>query len=129
MPHLQAQQAPNWTKAQLLEPAVLAETLRTGKDLPLILSVGPGALIPQSVGIGPTNEPENLLKLKQQLAASSKTKAVVVYCGCCPFEHCPNVRPAIALLKATGFTNYTLLNLPRNLKTDWIDKGYPVTGK
>jgi len=24
------------------------------------------------------------------------------------------------------FTNYYLLNLPHNLKQDWIDKGYPV---
>jgi hypothetical protein len=23
------------------------------------------------------------------------------------------------------FTNYHLLNLPHNIKTDWISKGYP----
>ena len=55
-----------------------------------------------------------------------KDTKVVVYCGCCPFEHCPNVRPAIDVLKEMKFTNYYLLNLSHNLKTDWIDKGYPT---
>jgi len=53
----------------------------------------------------------------------------VIYCGCCPFEHCPNVRPAFQLLNEMKFTNQKLLNLSTNLKTDWIDKGYPVAKK
>jgi hypothetical protein len=36
------------------------------------------------------------------------------------------VRPAIAALKTLQFSNYKLLNLPKNLKADWIDKGYPT---
>lgn len=121
-----AQNPVNWTKADLMEPAELATVLVSGKKMPTIFSVGPGATIPHSVHIGMTNDNANLLNLKQQLAELPKTSAVVIYCGCCPFEHCPNVRPAIAALKALQFTNYKLLNLPKNLKTDWIDKGYPV---
>jgi thiosulfate/3-mercaptopyruvate sulfurtransferase len=116
----------NWTTKELMEPAVLAKQLQSGKDLPVLISVGPGALIPGSISIGMIKEEGNLGKLKEQLAALPKEKPVVVYCGCCPFEHCPNVRPAVALLKEMKFTNYFLLNLPHNIKADWIDKNYPT---
>lgn len=121
-------QAPiNWTKDQLLQPSELAKTIAGKKDLPLIYSVGPGALIPSSTAIGMVKEEENMAGFKKQLAALPKNTAIVIYCGCCPFEHCPNVRPAISALKESGFTNYKLLDLPHNLKADWIDKGYPTT--
>jgi thiosulfate/3-mercaptopyruvate sulfurtransferase len=38
----------------------------------------------------------------------------------------PYIRPAMALLKNMQFSNYKLLNLPQNVKVDWIDKGYPI---
>ena len=123
----QAQAPVNWTPDQLLQPADLATTLAAKKDIPVILSVGPGALIPSSTAIGMVKDEEALANLKKQLSAVPKTTPIVIYCGCCPFEHCPNVRPAIALLKQMQFTDYKLLNLPHNLKTDWIDKGYPTT--
>lgn len=123
----QAQNPINWTDKQLMEPATLAQTMAAKKDIPLIISMGPGALIPNSVDIGPGNEAENVAELKALLASKKKSDKVVVYCGCCPFDRCPNVRPAIAALKEAGFTNYYLLNLKTNLKTDWIDKGYPTT--
>lgn len=109
-----------------MEPADLAKTLAAGNELPLILSVGPGASIPHSTAIGMTNDKENVDKLKKQLSGVAKDASIVVYCGCCPFEHCPNVRPAIATLKDLGYSNYKLLNLSHNLKTDWIDKGFPT---
>ncbi len=115
----------NWTSKQLLETSVLAADIKSGKKLPLIYSVGPGAVIPGSIQIGMTKEKESLEKLDQQLRKLSKDKPIVIYCGCCPFDHCPNVRPAIQLLKDKNFTHYQLLNLPHNMKKDWIDKGYP----
>lgn len=124
---VQAQNPINWTEKQLMEPATLAKSLEEKKAVPLIISVGPGAVIPNSVDIGPGNEEENIMELKQLLATKKKTDKVVVYCGCCPFDRCPNVRPAIAALKEAGFTNYYLLNLKTNLKTDWISKGFPTT--
>jgi len=116
----------NWTSKQLMEPAELAQLIRSGKDLPIIISVGPGATIPNSIETGMAKEKNNIDSLKNKLGTLSKDTKIVIYCGCCPFEHCPNVRPAIAALKEMKFMNYKLLNLPHNIKADWIDKGYPV---
>jgi len=121
-----SQNPENWTKEQLEEPAHLAKTIEAGKHVPLLISVGPGASIPNSVVIGSVKDSANLTKLSTYLQAANKDSALIIYCGCCPFEHCPNVRPAIALLKERGFTNYKLLNIPHNIKADWIDKGYPT---
>jgi rhodanese-related sulfurtransferase len=121
-----AQNPENWTKDQLVQPADLAKVIMAGKDIPVIFCVGPGAYITNSVNIGATREKANLDKLKDELKKLPKDAKIVLYCGCCPFEHCPNVRPAIQLLKDMKFTNYQLLNLDHNIKMDWIDKGYPV---
>jgi thiosulfate/3-mercaptopyruvate sulfurtransferase len=51
---------------------------------------------------------------------------MVIYCGCCPWEKCPNVQPAMTTLQEMGFTRVRVLHLPDNFKTNWIDKGYPV---
>ncbi|ANE52702.1 rhodanese-like domain-containing protein [Flavisolibacter tropicus] len=122
-----AQNPENWTAKQLIEPSDLATAINGKKDIPVIISVGPGATIPNSVAIGMVNSQEGLDKLKVQLKEVAKDKKIVIYCGCCPFEHCPNVRPAINALKEMKFTQYYLLNIPHNIKKDWIDKGYPVT--
>ncbi len=117
-----------WKPEQLLPPADLAKTLNdpaAGK--PLIFSIGPGALIKGSIDIGPARDSVNLDKFKRQLAGISKDREIVIYCGCCPFVHCPNVRPAFTLLNDLRFTRHKLLNLEHNIKTDWIEKGYPVT--
>ncbi len=121
-----AQNPVNWTKDQLMQPAQLAQTLQNKKSLPAIYSIGPGAVIPHSVDIGSVKEKENLDKFKSQLTKLPKDAAIVVYCGCCPYEHCPNVRPAVAVLKEMKFTNFKLLNLEKNIKTDWLDKGFPA---
>lgn len=120
-----AQQPENWTKEELMEPAVLAQTIESNKDIPLIYCVGPGVVIPHSVDIGMTNEEENLQKFKDAIDKLPRTANIVIYCGCCPFAKCPNVRPAVAALKDMKFTNFHLLNLPDNIKKDWIAKGYP----
>ena len=122
----QAQKPENWTADQLMEPAKLAETLAANKDIPVIFSVGPGAIIPHSIDMGMANDSANLERFKTGISKLPKSTNIVVYCGCCPFERCPNVRPAIDLLQKMNFTNYHLLNLPHNIKTDWISKGYPV---
>ncbi len=110
---------------QLVEPAALAKTLQSDKNIPLIYCVGPGVVIPHSVDIGMTNNEKNLQKLKESLDKVPRDANIVIYCGCCPFEHCPDVRPAINVLKEMKFSNYHLLNLPNNIRTDWIAKGYP----
>jgi hypothetical protein len=54
-----------------------------------------------------------------------KDADVVIYCGCCPFRDCPNIRPAFRVLQEMKFTRAKLLNIPTTLKADWINKGYP----
>ncbi|MEO6868283.1 MAG: rhodanese-like domain-containing protein [Ginsengibacter sp.] len=122
-----AQKPITWTPDQLMQPADLASSLTTKTNIPVILSVGPGAIIPNSVDIGMVSDEKNLEKLRAELSHLNKDTSVVIYCGCCPFERCPNIRPALDVLKEMHFTNYHLLNLATNIKTDWISKGYPVT--
>jgi len=115
-----------WTVAQLMAPADLAAIMNDPKrKQPVIICVGPGALIRGSLDMGPAEEKKNLEKLKRELSGLPKDANVVIYCGCCPFDHCPNIRPAFSLLNEMKFTNAHLLNLEHNLKTDWIAKEYP----
>lgn len=117
-----------WTPQQLLDPADLAKVLNNPKlPQPIVFSIGMQAIIKSSIDIGPVMMPQNLDLLKQQLNKLPKNAQVVVYCGCCPFKVCPNVRPAMQLLKDMQFTDYKLLNLPDNIKVDWIDKNYPIS--
>lgn len=122
----EAQKPENWTPDQLIEPATLATEIAAKTNVPLIISVGPGETIPNSIQTGMASTTEGIEALKQELQNLPKNKPIVIYCGCCPFEHCPNVRPAIDVLKEMKFTNYHLLNLSHNIKADWIDQGYPV---
>src|ERR1700712_1676931 len=115
-----------WTESQLLAPADLAAVISDPKaKKPIIICVGPGALIKGSLDTGPAKEKENLEKLKLLLAKLPKDADIVIYCGCCPFEHCPNIRPAFTLLNEMKFTKTHLLNLEYNIRTDWVAKGYP----
>ncbi|MFL5787290.1 MAG: rhodanese-like domain-containing protein [Flavisolibacter sp.] len=122
---IQAQNPENWTKDQLMEPSTLANAIKSQKNVPVIISVGPGAIIPNSIDAGMASKKEGMEKLVSQLKKINKKKKVVIYCGCCPFDHCPNVRPAIDVLKKMKFKNYYLLDLPHNIKKDWLDEGYP----
>jgi len=109
-----------------MAPADLAAIITsTSETKPVILSIGPSAYIKGSIDIGDVKEKVNLDKLKEQVKKHPKNTDIVIYCGCCPFEHCPNIRPAFELLAKLKFTNYKLLNLEHNIKIDWINKGYP----
>jgi hypothetical protein len=116
-----------WTQQQLMAPADLAKILSNPKSpQPVVFSIGPQAVIKGSIDIGPTRNKASLDKLKEQLEKMPKDANIVIYCGCCPFDRCPNIRPAFELLNKMQFKNHKLLNLPHNLKADWIDAGYPT---
>lgn len=116
-----------WKPAQLMAPDELAAVIRKGASpAPLVLSIGPGALIKGSEDIGPAGTAANFDKLKKRLSREPRNRDIVIYCGCCPFKNCPNVRPAFEQLGKMAFTRYRLLNLATNLKTDWLDHGYPT---
>ena len=116
-----------WTKSQLMAPASLAAAINNTKaPNPLIFNIGVVDNIKGARNMGGASEAENLQRFKKALSSVPKTSTVVVYCGCCPFDRCPNIRPAFTALQAAGFKNGKLLNIPTNIKVDWIDKGYPV---
>jgi len=116
-----------WTKEQLKAPSALAAELDLDEaESPVVIDMGPAGVIKGAIEIGPAEYEENIKKLKDTLESIPRDKEVVVYCGCCPFDHCPNVRPAFQTLLDMGFQKPRLLNLSQNLKADWIDKGYPL---
>jgi thiosulfate/3-mercaptopyruvate sulfurtransferase len=75
---------------------------------------------------GPGSKPEGIADLKKAVAGQPHDRDIILYCGCCPFDKCPNIRPAIAALHEMGFTHVKAMMIETNLKTDWIDKGYPA---
>jgi thiosulfate/3-mercaptopyruvate sulfurtransferase len=117
---------------QVIQPEELAQTLKASDaQKPLILYVGPKAFyaqahIPGAEFIGPVGKPEDMVKLRARAASLPRDGAVVIYCGCCPWDHCPNIRPAFAELKKVGFTKVRVLYLATSFGADWKDKGFPV---
>ena len=115
----------------LVHPADLAAQLKGTGEKPLLLHVGfqvlfKGGAIPGSRYAGPGSTPEGIAALKAAVKDVPKDRAIVIYCGCCPWDHCPNMRPAFQALTDLGFTHVRALYTPRNLETDWVDHGYPV---
>jgi len=116
-----------WSAAQLLEPADLAVIIaKPGAVIPAIFNIGAVEDIKGAKHIGAVNNAENLEKFKNETRSLPRNTEVVIYCGCCPFTKCPNIRPAFTELTKMGFTNIKVLNLSTNLKTNWIAKGYPL---
>lgn len=115
-----------WRPDQLMEPKDLAAIISNGQDKPLIISIGPAGLIKGAISVGAVHEKENMDKFKELLSGEKTDRQIVIYCGCCPFQVCPNIRPAFKLLNDMKFTNQKLLNLPHNLKADWINYNYPM---
>jgi thiosulfate/3-mercaptopyruvate sulfurtransferase len=116
-----------WTDSDLVQPEQVSKDLRT----PLLIHVGFPVLyrathITGSVFAGPGSKEEGIADLKKAVAGQPRTREIVLYCGCCPFDKCPNIRPAFAALHEMGFTHVKAMVVPTNLKTDWIDKGYPT---
>jgi hypothetical protein len=129
---LVSQSAPDpWKQAELLEPAALAQTLQSGKGKqPVIIAVAFPVLynnkhLPHAIFAGPGSQPAGIDALKASVAKLPKDTEIVVYCGCCPMEKCPNIRPSYSTLKELGFTNVRVLHVPASMATDWFDKGYP----
>jgi thiosulfate/3-mercaptopyruvate sulfurtransferase len=116
-----------WTSDQLMQPENLAAIINDSTAVkPLIISIGPVGLIKGAIKVGAAHEKENLAELRKLLSKEDKKRNIVIYCGCCPFKDCPNIRPAFSLLTEMKFTNHKLLNLPHNLKMDWINHDYPM---
>jgi thiosulfate/3-mercaptopyruvate sulfurtransferase len=121
-----------WTPEQTLQPAALARELAGAKtaDKPVIVCVAPRALylgghIPGALYHGAGSTPEGINDLKKWAQPLSRSATIVIYCGCCPMDHCPNLRPAFVALRAMGFTHVRALLIPTNFYTDWVIPGFP----
>lgn len=117
---------------QLIEPAALNLLLQAkGSARPLVLQVGSHlffneAHISGSIYAGPGSQASGLQLMASKLSSVPKNRLIVIYCGCCPWSHCPNIGPAFKRLHELGFTNVKALFLPNNFGDDWVAKGYHV---
>ena len=122
---------PPWTSQQTMHAADLAKMV--GKNQPHVFQVGFAQLyrskhVPGSIYAGPALNPEGLAELKKAVASLPKDAPIVLYCGCCPWDHCPNMKPAFKLLHGLGYSNVKIVEIPDNFGQDWVEKGYPVEG-
>jgi hypothetical protein len=75
---------------------------------------------------GPASTEEGLQKLESSIKALPHDKEIILYCGCCNWVDCPNIRPAFETVSKMGFKNVKVLYLPDNFTVDWMNKGLPV---
>ena len=118
--------------AELLQPAELVQILRSsGGEKPLILQVGSHVLyaeahIPGSEYVGAAGQDAGLQALRERVKGVERNQFIILYCGCCPWNKCPNIRPAYQRLHVLGFTKVKVLYLATNFGADWVNKGYPA---
>jgi thiosulfate/3-mercaptopyruvate sulfurtransferase len=116
----------------LIQPEELHKMLDSSSgEKPLVFQVGfhilyTQAHIPGAEYLGPASKPEGIALLRKRAASLSRKTSIVLYCGCCPWVHCPNIKPAYETLKSMGFTNLKVMYVADNFGTDWVNKGYPV---
>lgn len=121
-----------WNPSELIRPEELISTIRDkGPNKPLIIFTGFMGIyraghVPGAVFGGPASSAAGLETLKGAVAKVSKNQEIVVYCACCPWEACPNVRPAFETLHQLGYKQVKGLLIPSNLELDWVNKGYPL---
>jgi hypothetical protein len=115
-----------------MQPADLAREL-TGKSssLPTVVFIGfrslyVGGHIPGASFHGTASTKEGLAELKTWADTLPRSTDLIIYCGCCPMNKCPNIRPAYTTLSNMGFKKPRVLVIPTNFATDWADKGYPM---
>jgi len=121
-----------WASSQTMQPAELAKML-TDKhsSLPTVVFVGfrslyVGGHVPDASFHGTASTEQGLAELKAWSATLPRSTALVIYCGCCPFDKCPNIRPAYTALNRMGFKKLRVLVIETSFAVDWADKGYPM---
>jgi thiosulfate/3-mercaptopyruvate sulfurtransferase len=114
-----------------LTPEELVRILAAKPPKPLLFHVGSHmfylqAHIPGSEYVGAGTTAEGIQNLRRRVSGLPKNTPIVLYCGCCPWSHCPNVNPPYDALLQIGFTNVKVLFMANNFGDDWVDKGYPI---
>jgi len=119
-------------QAQLMQPTELVRLLKgSGAEQPVVFQVGSFVMfqqahIPNAGFAGPGSQPNGIILLNKFAAPLKKNQFIVIYCGCCPWNRCPNIGPAYKQLRDLGFTNVKALYLANNFGDDWVAKGYPT---
>jgi hypothetical protein len=116
---------------RLMQPAELAGMLHAAGQRPLILQVGSHVLFAEAhiqgaEYAGPGGQEAGLQALRDRVSKMSRDQFIVIYCGCCPWTKCPNIRPAYRELVSLGFTEVKVLYIANDFGTDWVAKGYPI---
>ena len=119
-----------WSAKEIVQPKTLADSIQAKEQAPIFYVGFPtlyrnGSHIAGAVMAGPCSKAEGLDALKKAVTDLPRGQELYIYCGCCPFVKCPNIRPAYAALHEMGFTNVKVVMIETNLHTDWIEKGYP----
>ena len=120
--------------ANILEPAQLAALLSASGEKPVVICVGfkflyDTAHIASSLFLGPAREADGLAALEKWAGAASRGRMVALYCGCCPWDKCPNIRPAYAAMAKQGFSRLRVVRIDQDFATDWDQRGFPTTRK
>jgi thiosulfate/3-mercaptopyruvate sulfurtransferase len=131
-PAADAGKAAELASAVQIEPEALAKLLATKGEKPVVLHVGfknfyDQAKIPGSDYAGPGSKPEGLELLRKRVSSLQHKQLIVLYCGCCPWDKCPNAKPAYDELHAMGFTNVKVVHIADNFGANWVNPGLPVT--
>ena len=131
-PRLHAQSAITIPHAALITPAEAAAMLKTADASRWkILQVGFRSMYDQrhirgAIYAGPASQPQGLTNLRSAVSGLSKASPILLYCGCCPWSHCPNIAPAWNALHSMGFQHVRVIEIADNFGDDWVAKGYPV---
>jgi thiosulfate/3-mercaptopyruvate sulfurtransferase len=118
-----------FVSGSLIEPDQFAGTVSQSNDRPPVVCVGDkvlyeGAHVPGALYLGPARTTVGLDTLRKWAEKLPREKMIVIYCGCCPWGKCPNIRPAYSALQQMGFTNIKVLHLSQGFANDWVDKGF-----
>lgn len=119
-----------WTKTQTVQPADLIKELENSQTAPTVVFVGFKRLysaghIKGAQFHGTAGNEDGLKELTAWAGGLPRSTNLVIYCGCCPMDKCPNIRPAFKALQGLGFKNLRVLLLPQDFATDWAGKGLP----
>lgn len=126
-----AAKANPWPPSQQVSANALARELEAGKK-PVVVCVGfpilyEAAHIPGAQIEGPARDAAGIARLVKWAHSIRPDTPVIIYCGCCPFAECPNIRPAYEALRRAGLTHIQVLYLPHSFAKDWVNVGYPTT--
>ncbi|HVO68163.1 MAG TPA: rhodanese-like domain-containing protein [Syntrophales bacterium] len=120
-----------WTVKNVITVDELAVLLNKGSKEVYIYQVGfkkhySKGHIKGAVYAGPASEDDGLQLLNLSIKDLPRDKDIILYCGCCPWTYCPNIRPAFETVDKMGFKNIKVLYLPENFTEDWVNKGLAV---